>query len=386
MHGADFFRCFRVCLLFLAIVPAVAVADDTIATAQFLHGSEFVRELDKPLSVTRDKAELRPLLQRLSVERRIAIALDRRIDPNLEIDAQLPAMTVRAAIEEIAARSGAILRVIGNTLIVGPDPNIGQLRTICALRDMELDDFQAAPGNQRSKLARKHTVAWDDLDRPADVVTRICELAELEVEGLNLIPHDLWAQGVLVELTTAEALSWVLVQYDLAFAWTGTATGVRIVELTAPAAITIKHRVTISKATALQRVRDRFPDLDAQIENNWIVATGLVEQHDVIGALARGENPTPPPKAVEFGALAKRRFTLRVVRQPASAVLTSLQKSGIDLRIDAAALTAQKIDLNQRISLQLKQATIQEMLQAICEPAGATFEVDGEAIHIPARN
>jgi hypothetical protein len=124
--------------------------------------------------------------------------------------------------------------------------------------------------------------------------------------------------------------------------------------------------------------------LEAHIDGRAIVATGLIEQHDAVAALARGDDPDAPPRAVKFGPLAQRRFTLRVVRQPASAVLQKLQDSEVDIHIDAAALTAANVDLGRKISLETKQATISELLDAICTPVGATYSVDGETIHIPA--
>lgn len=392
MYGASSFRSFRVfrgCLLFLAVVPqlsAAANADDAIAPEQLLHGSEFVRELEKPLSVSREKAELRPLLERLSGERRIAIVLDRRIDPELTIDAQLPPATVRASIDEVARRAGAIVRVVGNTLIVGPDPNLGQLRTLCVLRGLELDEFGNALGGRRFQLAKTHAVSWDDLERPADLVQRIAEQAELNVAGLELVPHDLWGHGTLVGMTAVETLSWVLLQYDLTFRWTDMGRGIEVVPLTGNVAVTKELPVRrIKPDEALRRVRERFPDLQTQLNGRTLTATGLIEELDVIAALARGDNPDTAPRPVEFGKLANRRLTLRVVRQPASAVLNSLKKNGIDLRIDDAALKARTIDLSTKVSLDLKQATIADVMQAICEPAGATFRVDGETVHVPAR-
>jgi len=388
MHGASFFRCFRVfrgCLLFLAIVPTVADADDAIAPEQYLVGSAFVRELDKPLSVSREKAELRPLLERLAAERRIAIVLDRRIDPGTTINAQLPPATVRASIEEIARRVDAIVRVVGNTLIVGPDPNLGQLRTICLLRGLELDEFGDALGGRRFQLAKTQPVTWDDLERPADLVQRIAAMAELNVTGIELLPHDLWSHGTLVGMTAAETLSWVLLQYNLAFRWTDAGRGIEIIPFTGDVAITKEIPVQrIKPEAALQRVRERFPELDTQLNGRTLTATGLVEQLDDIAVLARGDNPDAAPRPVGFGKLANRRLTLRVVRKPVSAVLNELKKS-IDLQIDEPALQARMIDLNTKVSLDLKQATIAQTMKAICDPAGATFSVDGETVHVPAR-
>jgi len=379
----------RVVSLQLTMVLALATvtrAGEPVADDQFLHGSEFTRELDKPLSVSREQAELRPLLERLSGERRVAIVLDRRIDPSLSIDAQLPPLTVHTAIDEIARRAGAIVRIVGNTLIVGPERNLGQLRTICVLRGLELDEFGEALGGRQFQLSRTQTVSWGDLERPADLVQRIAEQAELSIAGIELVPHDLWGHGLIVEMTANEAVSWILLQYDLTFRWTDAGLGIQVVPLAESVAVTKDLPVRrIAPNEVLRRVRERYPEMETRMNGRTLSATGLIEQLEVVAALARGDNPDAPQRAVEFGPLANRRLTLRVVRKPAAAVFNSLKEHGIDIRIDEAALQAGMIDLNDKVSLDLKQATIAEAMQAICEPVGVTFEVAGEAVHVPSR-
>jgi hypothetical protein len=377
----------RVPCLLISILFAVATAcgGEPIDPHALLRGSEFVRALDQPLSIDREKVAVRELLERLQDERRVAIVLDRRIDPGRTIDARLPAMSFRSAVESIARRADAVARVVGDTLIVGPENNTGQLRTICVLRGLELDAFGDALGGRRFQLARTHTFAWDDLERPTDLVQRIAAQFDLQVAGLELVPHDLWAHGMIIEMTPTEALSWVLAQYDLTFEWTDVGKGVRIIPLSGVVAVTREHPIRrITALEALQRVNERFPELETRVDGKTLIATGLVEQHDVIAVLARGDDPDATPRTVKFGPLEKRRFTLRVVRQPASAVFATLQKREVDIRIDEVALIAVNVDLEQKISLDIKQATISELLEAICEPLGATFAVDGETVHVPA--
>lgn len=373
-------------LYVVALLIGVAHAGAPPQVESLLRGSAFVRELDKPLSIDRERAELRPLLDRLAEDRRIAIVLDRRVDPGMTIAARFPPATVRDTIDAIARQADAVVRIVGDTVVVGPESGIGRLRTVCILRGLEFDALADVPGRRRFALAATHSLAWDDLDRPADLVERIAQRAELTVAGLEQVPHDLWARGAIVEMTATEALSWVLGQYDLTFEWTGVADGIRIVPLSGVVAVTKEHPVRrIDADEALQRVRARFPDLEVRIDGKTLVATGLIEQQDAIARIAQGENPDAPRRAVQFESLAKRRITLRVVRKPASAVLAKLQESGVDIQIDDAALRAADVDLDQKISLEVKQATIEAVLEAICRPVGASYSVDGETVHIPAR-
>ena len=367
------------CLLFILIAAAPGASQDE--RAGYRTGSDFRRELDKPVTVTRSNAELRPLLARLAADRGIAIVLDRRVDPGREVDANLPRTRLLQAIEQIAEQAEVVVSVVGDTVFVGSQESTAKLRTLCVLRAMELDAFGAALGRREFELARTHSFAWDDLERPADLLLRVAQRGGLMVEGLELIPHDLWAGGTFVGVTPIEAVSLVLIQFDLTFEWTGTAEGIRLVPAPPSVAVTRSHAVrTIAPATARDRVQLRFPDVPVEIAGRQLTATATIEQHADIASLARGDDPDKEVAAARFGPLARRRFTLRVVRQPAGAVLQTLQANDVDVEYDADALADAGIDLNTKISLDLNQAPVDELLQAICEPLGLEYEIKGEVI------
>lgn len=375
--------CRTLAVFLLAAAPATAA--DGPQPEHLLRGTAFRSALSKPVTVSRENAELRPLLDRLAGERHIAILLDRRIDPDQLIDARLPPMTLLAALEAIAAQANAVVRVVGDTVVVGPQDNTRLLKTVCLLRAMELDEVVAAGGVRQFELAQTRTFGWEDLDRPSDLVLRIAQRSGLQVAGLEQVPHDLWGGGVAAGMTCTEALSWVLIQYGLTFEWTDAGGGIRIVPLADVPGLERRHAVQgIAPDVALRRVRERFPKMPARLDGREIVATGLAEEHEEIAVLARGGNPDRT-RVVDFGPLARRRFSLRVVREPVEAVLQTLQLNGVNIELDHDALAAAGIDLTRKISLDVRQATIQALLEAICEPLGTTYVVRGETVYLPAR-
>src|SRR5437763_784819 len=105
----------------LALLISSGRADERTAPVALLHGSAFVRELEKPLNVNRDRVQLREVLERLSDERKIAIVLDRRMDPSRPMHIRLPALTVKDTIDAIAHEAEATMRVVGSTMVVGPE-------------------------------------------------------------------------------------------------------------------------------------------------------------------------------------------------------------------------------------------------------------------------
>lgn len=372
-------RCRPLCFLLFAF-PALSMAEEGDRPV-YRTGSAFRHELEQPVTVTRSDAELRPFLARLSADRGVAILLDRRIDPGRKVDANLPPMKLLAAIRGIAAQAEASVSVVGSTVFIGPAESTARLRTLCVLRAMELDQFGDRLGPREFDLAQTHTFAWDDLERPADLLVRTAQRSTLAIEGLDQIPHDLWAGGTMVGVTPIEAISLILIQFDLTFEWTGLGAGIRLVSMPRAVAIERTHPVrTMTPAAARELILQRFPDLDVAISGRQLSALATVEQHEAIERLARGEDPDDEGEEAGFGPIARRRFTLTVVRKPAGAVIKTLQVNGVNVTYDAEALGAAGIDLSSKISLELKQATVDELFQAICRPLGLEYEINGEEI------
>jgi hypothetical protein len=318
----------------------------------------------------------------------VACVLDRRVDPSIRIVLDLPPLRLRDALSRIAAEADCLTARVGETILIGPRAaSAGKLRTLIALRETELDQLATQSGGREFELRRTWTFAWHDLDRPSDLVLLAAQHWALQVEGLDQVAHDLWAGGTLAGVNAVDALSILLVQFDLTFEWTASGNGVRIVPIPGQVAITRAHAVRrISPAQALERVRSTFPDLDVQVQGRELVVTGLVEEHDVVARLARGESPEEPgPQPVEFGPLSRRRFTIQVVSRPVEAVLQTLIANGIDVQYDAEQLKALGIDLSPRISFDLKEATVDKLFRAICEPAGLRFTVEGDTVTLSPR-
>src|SRR5262249_2683875 len=156
------------------------------------------------------------------------ILLDRRLDPTASLRADAGGEMLGDFLERLAAgsHSGAVL--VGNTVYLGPATAASKLRTLVALRTQELSSKGEIPGGRRGGLARTASFRWDELDRPAELLTRLAEHYQLKIEGLDLVPHDLWGGAVLPEAGAAEALSLVLIQFDLTFGWIEHGKGVRI--------------------------------------------------------------------------------------------------------------------------------------------------------------
>ncbi|MFG0335177.1 MAG: hypothetical protein ACF8TS_17610, partial [Maioricimonas sp. JB049] len=207
---------------------------------EFHNGSRFERELQRPLVATREDVGIREWLRRLSDDRQVAITLDRRIDPTRSIDVEFRNVRLHGALEQVASSVDATAAVIGETVVIGPADSLGRTRTWIALRNAEVLERGDALGRMAFALTRKRELRWNRLTRPAELVARLAEETGLSVAGLDRIPHDLWAAGALSGMDLAEAVMFVLGQFELAFEWTTGMRGIRVVEL--PGEVRVEQR------------------------------------------------------------------------------------------------------------------------------------------------
>lgn len=353
-----------------------------------LTGRKFRMELNRPISAVWKNVPLRTLLNRLADDRQIAILLDRRIDPTQEPDVDIQNESLRAALDIIARAANAEVSIVDHVAYIGPPRSAAKLRTLIALRSSELSsDALGLPSSRFFEFATRRTFHWNDLDRPRNVLRAMADECDFTIHGLESIPHDLWAGATLPRLQPVEALSLVLIQFDATFAWTDRAAGIQIVP--APESVAIEKRYSPGRTrpqATLAKWRNAIPDLQAEVVGGQVVVRGTVEQHEAIAALSRSSgrprrtrtSDGPPP-------IRRRLFTLRIENVPASALVKKLEASEIEFDYDEDALDAAGIDLDQPISLDVKQARAEEFFKAVFDPLGLNFEIDDLTITLTPR-
>lgn len=350
-----------------------------------LAGGKFEAELRRPITAAWQSVPLRSVLRRIADERQVTILLDRRIDPTREIAVDFAGTPLAAALETLASQCDADVRAVANAAYVGPSEAAAKVRTLMELRRDELVATESAvPTRRQFELSQRRTIHWNDLDRPEDILRTVGSLYSLEVAGLERIPHDLWAGATLPEVTAGEALSLVLIQFDLTFAWTDRGEGLRIVP--APERPKLERRYRPRGQTAMATAvewREAVPGLVTEPAGTQVVVRGTAEQHDAVAELIR---PTRRPRAESSAEgptpVERRQFSLKIDQVPASALMKKLEESGIVFEYDAEALQAAGIDLDQPISLTIRDAKAEEFFRAVFEPLGLKHSIEGLTVRL----
>jgi hypothetical protein len=351
--------------------------------------SQFAAALERPLSGTWKGVSLRTILRRLSQEREVSILLDRRVDPERQIDIETGDRSLSSAVDEIARLAHVAMSRVGNCLVVAPIPAAHRLRTLVALRDRELAAGDVGFSDRVARLrTERATIRWDDLDRPADIVQTIGRRFGLSIAGIEQIPHDLWAGAVAPEATAAEALSLVLNQFDLTFEWTNHGTGVRLVAV--PATIAWERSYSLhgrSGGELLRTLHSKMEGVSAELRGSTLVVRGTVEQHEAVASLlglAKGR----PRATSQRPATSLERHSFRLQAQGVSLreLFDELSKQGLTIQYNADELQKAGIDLGQKVSVDLPQLPAPQFLSRLLEPYRLTFRFEHAAVLIQPKS
>ena len=309
---------------------------------------------------------------------RIAILLDRRADPGRPMELNIADGTLADALNRIADHAELGWCQIGPVIYFGPPATARRLRTVVELRKEELPK---APSAVASKLRRVKAWRWNDLATPRELVEEMAHEGELKLEGLQLIPHDLWGGADLPPMPAFERLSLVLAGYDLTFA-VDAPTTLRLVPMPAKVALTRSYALGATGDAALAALKEKYADAELLIDGSKLKVVGRAEDHAAISAALAGKSAKPaakkaPPK------LAQVRASLKAKNQPVGQLLGDVAKTlTLDLVIDREAIAAAKLSLDTRVSVELTNAPVAELLSAITKPAGLAFELRGRTVRI----
>ncbi len=311
-----------------------------------LAGAALQARLRERTSVLFDGNSLRDALYRLCENYRVAVLLDRRIDPDRPLRITLRNVSTVSALNGIAKESNASVAWVGSTAYFAPTEPAVSVRAVLTARE---SDVRSLPEKKSVKLRRVKTLAWSELSEPRKILEKIAEETSVTIENPDLIPHDLWAEAKLGQLDFVERATLIAHQFDLTFAITEEGDAIKLVPLP-------KDLKTAKETPAA----DGSPSAESQST----------------GAAAK----------IDASALAKKRFTLQVKEQPAGGVFKKLaEQIGLDLEMDQAAIEESGGSLSKRISFSVKNATVDQLFSTVAREAGLKFRRQGTKVVIEGK-
>lgn len=376
-------RLFSVGLVCCAIAPATHAAESPVPAAT---SQELQRRLAEPVSVVWSGAALRDALVTRGRLSGIALFVDRRVDPGLTLEltaAEQPAIDVFA---QVAAAHRLGVSLFGPVVVVGPPEAMADLRTVAALRQQET---QTLPFDLRNALTRKSPATWSDLAEPRGLLVQAAAEARLTVANAELLPHDLWPAAELPPLTLLERLTLLTAPFDLTFQIDGTTRRLTLRPIDEQPRVTRTYTLGAAAEATLARWQSLAPDAELRREGATIVARARVEDHEKLKPGAGGATPVAArpsgTKAAASGSAdpSQRRYTLRLKNKPFSELIKLLRDTHkLPIEVDETAVRNAGISLEKWTSVEVADATLEELLRQAGAPLGLTVRAEAGKLRI----
>jgi len=349
--------------------------------AGLLTGAQFDRQMQQVVGAAWSGVPLREAVRDFCGAQRVAVLLDRRVDPGQEIRLVAADLPLRQGLERIATDRGLGMTLVGPVVYFGPPEVAAKLRTLAALRDEEVR--RLPPAAQR-KFLLPEPLEWDDFATPRELLERLAQQAGLSLAGLEQVPHDLWAGAELPAISLVDRLTLVAVQFDLTFAVSAKGDAITLVAVPDEVGLVRSYPGGSRPEEVAEKYAALAPDARIKVAGSTVWVKALLEDHERLSGTRR---PAPPPDRHPPGGPAETRIErFRVAEVPVGAVLESVcRRLGLQLAIDEESLKAAGASLEQRVSVQVEKATVDELLEAIVRHTPLTVRRRGSVVEVHAQ-
>ncbi len=355
---------FCVAILFIGSASSLLAAD---SVPTFVPGSDARKTLDLEVGLQWKQVPLRDGLASLCRDQTFAILLDRRVNPDLPVDFAASEERLETMMLRLAAQLKLGFANIGPVLYLGPKATAEQLATVAAHRRAD------ATGKGNRGLVSAKASAWEELASPRQLAEQVAKDCGLVITNPAAIPHDLWPAAKWPALNATDRLTLLLAGFDLTFQLSPGEIKI-IPQAGHETTMSALHSLRGEPEKAIAEVIRIFPEAKVERQGTSIIVAAPYESHEKIARLMRGEQI----RKVQAGP-AKKLYTLKVDGQPAGAVASTVAKA---LSKELKYTPEVKKKLEMRVTFDLKDVTVDELLSKALNPAGLKYILTDEGLEI----
>ena len=323
-----------------------------------------------PLSVSWQSAPLRQQLKELSSQQKIAIVLDRRVDPNSQINLQVAHVSLEQLLLKVARQQQSGFCRVEDAYYVGPAATAEFL-----LASTGANQSARSQIKRNSRLLRKSKLAWPDLATPQEVLEQLATDGGLAIDNLERLPHDLMASVDLPPMKLIDRIGLLLAQFDYWYRLSKDGSRLQIVEMPpAPKSAIVQFTDYDPTSAQFKTFKQQLKNCRVTRSKGKITVKGppadLVAARDLVTDSFVAASHLPD--------LSQRRFTLAVNNRRLLILNAIAKQLNLQVKNEAVGDDA----LNDVVQLEVKEVSLDELLAALTEGSGLEFVVDGQSIVI----
>lgn len=335
------------------------------------------RKLVREVSVEWKAAPLKSVLHDLAASGGFTVLLDRRVDPDRPVSLELHQVTIEEGLRRLTAGEKLGLSLFGPLVYVGPPEAAARLRTLAVLRGA---DVMQVPRNIRPVWLTAAPWSWPRFSAPRELMEQLARQAAIKLSGLDRVPHDLWPEAELPPLSVADRLTLLAAAFDLTYRLAADGRSAELVPIPRELKIERRYPAGTRPAELAERWRARVPAAQISVDGNQLVVHARIEEHEQLKVPATAR-PTVSPGSSDPELVRIARLEFKEV--PLGQVIEGLARQ-LEMRVemDRAGIERTGVSLDKPISLDLHNATIDQVWHAVVDPLGLRYERQGRVVHI----
>ncbi len=351
----------------------------TTRDSAWLTGRQLERALQHRVSISWSQAPLRQSLRHFSDKQRVAVFLDRRVDPGRLLELDLNEETVLEVLYRIADATGCAVCQLDSVFYIGPREEVAGL---IAYRRQMRERLRDLDADQRRSLLAKQSMAWPTLTRPQQLLEQLQQDVSFVANKITL-PHDLWPaydlpplslldRGLLVPFGFGYSIRLAAVADSVTEG--GQAPVLEVTPFNAPATTALSMNKRLKKSQ-FDQLRQLFPDVS--FENTaGLRAEGItpLQAYSVQRTVARWRS-----RSSGTDETGRRVVSLKTVSSLGSVLNKVADQLDLQLQYDAECVPI----LRNRITVDVTQVSYAELIETAL--AGTELEYELTETHLIVR-
>jgi hypothetical protein len=356
--------------------PGTFLVAFMLAVSPQAHSAEGVTQnLDSRLSVTWQGQELGAVLDRLSTTQGLSVWLDRRIDPQQQVNARHSNATLREVLDQIASDHLLGWCVLDDLIYIGPVESANEMATLAAMVRQSLD---TTPADYRNRWLSVEPASWPRLSNPKALLEQWSAEADTKLSNPQVLPHDLWDAHSLTPMSLADRVTLLLIGFDMTLEITPNGRSCQIVPIESPVLITETHNAGSRARQVLAAFKDN-KDVEIQNTGRQLTITGRWEDQQHAAEIIAGSRTVKRRQNVPK-KVSEQRFSLKLENQQVGKVIDQLAgQLGLNVTWDRQL----NPDVKQKlISCEVSNGDLNNLLESVLTPAGLSYRLQSKRLQI----
>ena len=329
---------------------------------------QVLAEVD-PLSLS--EGRIKDGIQTLQEVYKVCIFLDRTVDPNQRISIKTPPLPLRDRIQQLAESANLGCAILDWGIYLGP-PEISS--TLATLTELQKKQIREGDRTTARRLLTERPWAWKQPSEPRQILKNLAKEFRVTAEGVDQLPHDLWAGRTMPDMDFPSALTLTLAGFRSSYQWKPGGNSIQVIAYPRNISLTETYRLKTSQSPPIEVWKKEFPMARLRIDGRLLAVDGPSEIHKQVrdwisGKPARPRQPTDGAKAL---TLKIKSATLKQA--------TDYLGTQLGLEFEFSEKASEKLE--ERIAIDVTDVSLEELLQEVLKPLALTFEIKDQRVSI----